>query len=182
MVKLRDIVLQPGAKTPDNMMKNDMICHMAEGELSVVQNEKKFTVKKGDVWTCAKGNTTEGTQNTSNAVAIMRIIDLMATRGRRAATALSKLPARSDDPHRGRACASGSRHWRTGSPETSITESESFSSADVVSPQRAARTEFDVSVCCIFESLPPLTLRGRLARAGGFHISHRVSPHSVGLT
>jgi quercetin dioxygenase-like cupin family protein len=79
MVKLRDIVLQPGAKTPDNMMKNDMICHMTEGELSVVQNEKKFTVKKGDVWTCAKGNTTEGTQNTSNAVAIMRIIDLMAT-------------------------------------------------------------------------------------------------------
>lgn len=79
MVKLRDIVIQPGAKTPDNMMKNDMVCHMTEGELSVVQNTKKFTVKKGDVWACAKGNTTEGTQNTSNAVAIMRIIDLMAT-------------------------------------------------------------------------------------------------------
>jgi quercetin dioxygenase-like cupin family protein len=78
MVNLRDVVIQPGAKTPDNLMKNDMLCHMTEGELSVVQNENKFTVKKGDVWTCAKGITTEGTQNTSNAVAIMRVIDLMA--------------------------------------------------------------------------------------------------------
>ena len=79
MVKLRDVVIQPGAKTPDNVMKNDMLCHMTEGELSVVQNEKKFTVKKGDVWTCANADTTEGTQNTSNAVAIMRVIDLMTT-------------------------------------------------------------------------------------------------------
>ena len=47
MVKLRDVVIQPGAKTPDNMMKNDMVCHMTEGELAVVQNGKKFTVKKG---------------------------------------------------------------------------------------------------------------------------------------
>jgi hypothetical protein len=77
MVKLRDVVIQPGAKTPDNMMKNDMLCHMTEGELSVVQNEKKFTVKKGDVWSCAKADTTEGTQNTSSAVSIMRVIDLM---------------------------------------------------------------------------------------------------------
>lgn len=76
-VRLRDVVIQPGAKTPDNKMMNDMLCHMTEGELSVVQNEKKFTVKKGGVWTCAKDNTTEGTQNTSNAVAIMRIIDLL---------------------------------------------------------------------------------------------------------
>jgi quercetin dioxygenase-like cupin family protein len=78
-VHLRDIVLQPGAKTPDNAMMNDMLCHMTEGELAVVQNDKQFTVKKGDVWTCAKGITTEGTQNKSNAVAIMRIIDLLTT-------------------------------------------------------------------------------------------------------
>ena len=77
MVKLRDVVIQPGAKTPDNVMKNDMLCHLTEGELSVVHNDQKFTAKKGDVWTCAKGNTTEGTQNTGSAVAIMRIIDLM---------------------------------------------------------------------------------------------------------
>jgi quercetin dioxygenase-like cupin family protein len=78
-VHLRDIVLQPGAKTPDNAMMNDMLCHMTEGELAVVQNDKQFTVKKGDVWTCAKGISTEGTQNKSNAVAIMRIIDLLTT-------------------------------------------------------------------------------------------------------
>ena len=77
MLKLRDVVLQPGASTPDNEMANDMICHMTEGELSVVQNQNSFTVKKGDVWACAKGITTEGTKNASNAVAIMRIIDLM---------------------------------------------------------------------------------------------------------
>jgi len=77
MLMLRDVVIQPGAKTPDNVMANDMLCHMTEGELSVVQNENKFTVKKGDVWACAKTNTTEGTQNRSDAVAIMRIIDLM---------------------------------------------------------------------------------------------------------
>src|SRR5215216_5247605 len=77
MVKMRDVVIQPGAKTPDNVMKNDMVCHLTEGELSVVQNNNKFTVKKGDVWTCAKADTTEGTQNMGNAVAIMRVIDLM---------------------------------------------------------------------------------------------------------
>ena len=77
MVMLRDVVIQPGGKTPDNVMKNDMLCHMTEGELSVVQNEKTFQVKKGDVWTCAKDDTTEGTQNKSSAVAIMRIIDLL---------------------------------------------------------------------------------------------------------
>ena len=76
-LRLRDVVIQPGAKTPDNVMMNDMVCHMTEGELSVVQNETKFTAKKGDVWACAKTNTTEGTQNTSDAVAIMRVIDLL---------------------------------------------------------------------------------------------------------
>lgn len=78
MLKLRDIVIQPGAKTADNMMKNDMLCHLTEGELAVVQNGKEFTVKKGGVWACANGITTEGTQNKGSAVAIMRVIDLMA--------------------------------------------------------------------------------------------------------
>jgi quercetin dioxygenase-like cupin family protein len=77
MVKLRDVVIQPGAKTPDNVMKSDMVCHMTEGELAVVQNGNQFTVKKGDVWACAKGITTEETQNKGSVVAIMRVIDLM---------------------------------------------------------------------------------------------------------
>jgi hypothetical protein len=50
---------------------------MTEGELAVVQNGKPFTVKQGDVWTCAKGITTEGTQNKGATVAVMRIIDLL---------------------------------------------------------------------------------------------------------
>ena len=81
IVKLRDIVIQPGAKTggAENVMKNDMVCHMLEGELSVVQNTKEFTVKKGDVWTCAKADTAEGTNNKSDAVAIMRVMDLMTS-------------------------------------------------------------------------------------------------------
>ena len=77
-VRLRDIVIQPGAKTPDNMMMNDMLCHMTEGELAVVQNDQRFNVKKGDVWACAKGISTEGTRNAGSSVAVMRIIDLLA--------------------------------------------------------------------------------------------------------
>jgi hypothetical protein len=76
-LKLRDLVIQPGAATPDNVMMNDMLCHMTEGELAVRQNDKNFVVKKGDVWSCAKGITTEGTKNQSTSVAVMRIIDLL---------------------------------------------------------------------------------------------------------
>jgi quercetin dioxygenase-like cupin family protein len=76
-VRLRDIVIQPGAQTPEREMMNDMVCHLTEGELAVRQNENQFTVKKGDVWTCAKGVNTEGTQNKGNAVVIMRIADLL---------------------------------------------------------------------------------------------------------
>jgi quercetin dioxygenase-like cupin family protein len=76
-VRMRDIVIAPGAQTPEIEMMNDMLCHMTEGELAVVQNKKEFTVKKGDVWTCSKGINTEGTKNKGNAVAVMRIIDLL---------------------------------------------------------------------------------------------------------
>jgi len=76
-VRLRDIVLQPGAKLPANAMMNDMLCHLTEGELAVVQNDKVFTAKKGDVSTCAKDITREGSENKGNAVAIMRVIDLL---------------------------------------------------------------------------------------------------------
>ena len=55
----------------------DMVCHITEGELSVRQNDKQFTVKKGDVWSCTKGVNTEGTKNSGDTVAVMRIIDLL---------------------------------------------------------------------------------------------------------
>jgi quercetin dioxygenase-like cupin family protein len=76
-LRMRDLVIQPGAATPDNVMMNDMLCHMTEGELAVRQNDTRFTAKKGDVWACAKTNTTEGTKNNGSIVAVMRIIDLL---------------------------------------------------------------------------------------------------------
>jgi quercetin dioxygenase-like cupin family protein len=77
-LRMRDVVVQPGASTPERQMMNDMLCHMTEGELAVVQNDQQFTVKKGDVWACAKGISTEGTRNAGSTVAVMRIIDLLA--------------------------------------------------------------------------------------------------------
>ena len=76
-VSMRDIIIQPGSKTGDNPMKNAMVCHIPEGELRIEQEGKTFTAKKNFVWTCNK-NTKEQVSNVSNAVAIMRITDLMA--------------------------------------------------------------------------------------------------------
>ena len=76
-VAMRDIIVQPGAKTGDNTMPNAMVCHITEGELRVVQDGKTITAKKNYVWTCNK-DTKEDSSNVSNAVAIMRITDLMA--------------------------------------------------------------------------------------------------------
>jgi hypothetical protein len=76
-VQLRDIIMQPGSKTMAPPMENAMVCHITEGELRVDQDGKTFTAKKNFVWTCNK-NTKEQSFNVSNAVAIMRITDLMA--------------------------------------------------------------------------------------------------------
>lgn len=77
-LRMRDVIVQPGASTPEREMMNDMLCHMTEGELAVVQNDQRFTARKGDVWACAKGISTEGTRNAGTTVAVMRIIDLLA--------------------------------------------------------------------------------------------------------
>src|SRR5262245_56904128 len=46
-VTLRDVIMQPGAKTKeDTEMMNAMVCHITEGELRVVQDGKPFTAKK----------------------------------------------------------------------------------------------------------------------------------------
>ncbi len=77
-VSLRDIIIQPGSKTPENqVMMNAMVCHITEGELRVVQDGKTFTAKKDFVWTCNK-DTIEHSANDGRAVAIMRITDLKA--------------------------------------------------------------------------------------------------------
>ena len=77
-VTLRDIIVQPGAKTKENnVMSNAMVCHITEGELQVVQDGKTFTAKKDYVWTCNKG-TKEHVVNNGKVVGIMRITDLKA--------------------------------------------------------------------------------------------------------
>jgi uncharacterized cupin superfamily protein len=77
-VAMRDIIVQPGAKTKENNeMMNAMICHITEGELQVVQDGNTITAKKNYVWTCNKG-TKEHVINNGNVVAVMRITDLMA--------------------------------------------------------------------------------------------------------
>ena len=76
-VSMRDIIVQPGSKTMAPPMMNAMVCHITEGELRVVQDEKTFTAKKNHVWTCDNG-TKEQSFNDGNVVAIMRITDLKA--------------------------------------------------------------------------------------------------------
>jgi quercetin dioxygenase-like cupin family protein len=71
-VALIDFIYQPGGKTPDNVMKNPMVCHVAEGRLRVVQNGKEFVAKQYDVWTCDTG-THESTFNDGKGIAVMRM-------------------------------------------------------------------------------------------------------------
>jgi hypothetical protein len=77
-VTLLDFIYQPGSKTPSTAMKNPMVCHVAEGELRVVQNGKEFIAKKYDVWTCDAG-THEATFNDGKVVAVMRMTWLNPT-------------------------------------------------------------------------------------------------------
>jgi hypothetical protein len=77
-VRLRELTVQPGSSFPLLPMSNNMICHMAEGELQIDQGDMKFTVKKGDVRTCVPGGK-EGGSNTGTTVAVMRISDLLAS-------------------------------------------------------------------------------------------------------
>jgi quercetin dioxygenase-like cupin family protein len=76
-VSMRDVIYQPGAKTSNPSMPNDMVCHVPEGELRIKQTDgMAFIAKKGDLWTCKKG-IGEDLENVGSTVAIMRIIDLI---------------------------------------------------------------------------------------------------------
>ena len=74
-VSMRDLVIEPGAEIPSSPMENDMVCHMLEGEVVVLQDGVEFTAGEGDVWTCAVG-TEEGGRNATDRVAVMRVTDL----------------------------------------------------------------------------------------------------------
>jgi hypothetical protein len=77
-VRLRDIVVQPGAKVTPGQM-HPMVCHMAQGELELIRTNpnETYIAKTHHVWTCASGMT-EGVVNKGQTVAVMRITDLLA--------------------------------------------------------------------------------------------------------
>jgi hypothetical protein len=78
-ISMRDIVFQPRANTYDPAVQNDMICHITDGYLRVRQGESEWVAKKGTgPWTSAKG-TRISYRNIGQEVAIVRVIDLVAT-------------------------------------------------------------------------------------------------------
>ena len=76
-VRMLDIVFPPGSSEPVEEMPADMVCHCAEGELTVSNDGKQFVAKAGDVWTCRKGGT-EGLVNKGSSQAVMRVVILSA--------------------------------------------------------------------------------------------------------
>lgn len=76
-VSVRDLVFQPGKKSIDDAMANDMVCQCIEGELRLDHRDgHAFSARKGDVWTCVKDEP-EDVENTGSTVAIMRVISLL---------------------------------------------------------------------------------------------------------
>jgi hypothetical protein len=74
-VRLRAITYQPGASSKATM-KNPMICECTEGTLEVTQDDKTWTAKKADIWTCKVGMV-EANANKGKTVATMRVFDLL---------------------------------------------------------------------------------------------------------
>ncbi len=74
---VNDYVLAPGTAFPEDVMKNDMICQIMEGEFMVTKDGEQFQAKSGHVFSCVIG-TVEADKNAGAATAIMRVIDLLA--------------------------------------------------------------------------------------------------------
>ena len=78
-IAMEDIVYQPKGTSPlGDVMADDMVCTVTEGELQVTAGEMEFTAKEGDVWSCGKGSTKEAATNNGTVVAVMRVINLKA--------------------------------------------------------------------------------------------------------
>jgi hypothetical protein len=80
-VHMMDVTFAPGAVFPvGEPMQADMVCHVPVGELKVTHGPAgkmtEYTVKEGDVYSCAKGSTLEGATNTGSVMAVMRVIQL----------------------------------------------------------------------------------------------------------
>ena len=76
---MADVVYQPGAADPtEEVMEVDMVCYIAAGEFKIKKVDKEFSVKEGEMYTCAKGKTEKAT-NLSTGVGIHRIGILKTT-------------------------------------------------------------------------------------------------------
>ena len=75
-INMVDIVFQPGAVFPETPMDNDMLCYITAGEFRIKKADKEFTVKEGEMYSCAKGKTDMAT-NISTVVGIHRVGILM---------------------------------------------------------------------------------------------------------
>lgn len=76
-VFMEDVVFQPGGKIPlGDVMLDDMVCTVTEGELAITAGDMEFVAKQGDVWSCAKGSTRESSANNGTVPAVMRVINL----------------------------------------------------------------------------------------------------------
>ena len=76
-LRVTDHVYQPGAKSISDTMHSDMVCQCIEGEMRLDHRHgHAFSAKKGDVWTCVKGQP-EDVENTGGTAAIMRVIHLL---------------------------------------------------------------------------------------------------------
>lgn len=77
-IAMADLIFQPGGVYPEEVMKNDSVCHVTEGELQIKQGSVEFTCKKGDVYSCVTGSKEQAT-NAGSTAAVMRAIDLLTT-------------------------------------------------------------------------------------------------------
>jgi quercetin dioxygenase-like cupin family protein len=75
-IEVLDIVFQPGAVAPEELMSDDMVCHITAGEFKIEKGETAFNVKEGDVYTCGKGKPDKAT-NTGSVVGVHRVIILI---------------------------------------------------------------------------------------------------------
>ena len=75
---VNDFVMGPGTAFPEEVMKNDMLCQIVEGEIWIKQDGNEFTAKVGHVYSCVAGTVVED-KNDGATAAIMRVIDLLAT-------------------------------------------------------------------------------------------------------
>ena len=81
-VAMEDVVFQPKGTIPlGDVMADDMVCTVTEGELQITAGDMEFTAKEGDVWSCGKGSTKEAAINNGTVVAVMRVICLVRTGG-----------------------------------------------------------------------------------------------------